>query len=108
MATYEPQKPSFLATSVDLKKLLKATSKEQKTAVDTLVRLCASTDEAVALKAARSLIEFQIQAAKEISDDQLKRLIAEMKVANNPQTLAPVRDNKVEVVFDRLIEVPSG
>lgn len=106
MSTYELEQQSFLTTNLDLKRLLKATTKQQKIAIDTLVKLCASEDHAVALKAARALVEFQIQVAKEINEDQLKRLIAELKVANNPKTLVPEdKKKRVTVDFNNLIEV---
>ncbi len=80
MAEYVPKQESFLATTVDLKRLLSAVSKQQRAAIETLVDLLKSKDETIKLKAASKLLEIQVEVAKVISEDQMKRLIAELKV----------------------------
>jgi GTPase Era involved in 16S rRNA processing len=77
----QPDTPSFLSTSVDLKKLLRAVSKESAKAIDVLVKLLESKDEKTRLTAATKLLEFQVTVADKISQDQMQRLIAQGKVS---------------------------
>lgn len=86
----QPQLPSFLDDRVDLKRLARDIGRNSSKAVDVLVTLLGSTDEKVRLEAAKKLIEFQVAVAKEISADQMQRLIAEIKLVRQPkQKLIP-------------------
>jgi len=87
------QTPSFLADSVDLKataRLLKAASKP---AVDALLACLESSDERIKLSAASKLLEYGVDVAKAVSQDQLQRLVAEIKLKHNP-TNRLIEDNK--------------
>lgn len=75
-----PEIPSFLDDKIDLKKLAREISKATSKAVEVLLTLLDSKDERVRLSAATKLVEFQVQVAKEISHDQMQRLIAEIKL----------------------------
>lgn len=72
--------PSFLDDKLDLKKLARDISKQTSAAVDVLVKLLESKDEKIRLTAATKLVELHIQVQKEISADQMQRLIAEIKL----------------------------
>lgn len=78
--------PSFLDDKVDLKKLAREISKASKEAVDVLVKLLESTDEKVRMQAAIKLLEFDIDIKKAISQDQMQRLIAEIKLNRQSNT----------------------
>jgi hypothetical protein len=75
---------SFLTDSVELKDVAKKLSKASKTAVEILSKCLESKDERVRMQAATKLLEFHVTVAKEISHDQMQRLIAEIKVARAP------------------------
>lgn len=81
----KPDLPSFLDDKVDLKKLARDIAKASSAAVETLIKLLDSKDEKVKLAAASKLVEFQVQVAKEISHDQMQRLIAEIKLVRGTQ-----------------------
>lgn len=80
----KPDIPSFLDDKVNLKKLAQTISTASSKAVAVLLTLLDSKDERVRLQAATKLVEFQIQVAKEISSDQMQRLIAEIKLVRAP------------------------
>lgn len=106
MANYEVKNQSFLADNVDLKRLLSAVKKTQKKTIQTLLTLCSSTDETIRLKAASKLLELQVEVAKEISADQMKRLIAEIKVNPSNTPLVPTEEDKrPRVAFDEIIDM---
>lgn len=92
----QPDLPSFLDDKIDLKKLARDIAKGTSKAVEVLISLLESdkTDEKIKLQAASKLIEFQIQISKEISADQMQRLIAEIKLVRQPK--------------QRLIDAPDG
>lgn len=92
----QPPIPSFLDDKLDLKALAKKITGATGDAVDALVKLLESKDERVRLQAATKLVEFQVQVAKEISADQMQRLIAEIKLVRGPvQKLIPAEgENK--------------
>lgn len=73
--------PSFLTETVDLKRIAKDLGKASSKAVEILLKMLESKDERVQLQAATKLLEFHVSVAKEISSDQLQRLIAEIKIA---------------------------
>lgn len=76
----QPEEHSFLTKTVDLKRVAKELTKASSTAVEVLLKLLESKDERVRMQAATKLLEFQITVAKEISHDQMQRLIAEIKL----------------------------
>ena len=87
--------PSFLDDKLDLKKVARDISKASSKAVEVLLKLLESKDEKVRLTAATKLVEFQVQIAKEVSNDQLQRLIAEIKLvrgAGRKTSLVPLQD----------------
>lgn len=97
----QPDLPSFLDDKIDLKKLAREISKATSTAVDVLMKLLDSKDERVRLEAAKKLVEFQVQIAKEISADQMQRLIAEIKLVRAPtQKLVPADEGKKRPLVD--------
>lgn len=75
--------PSFLEDKIDLRRLVREISRASGPAVDALVKLLESPDDRVRLQAATKLVEFQVQVAKEISSDQMQRLIAEIKLVRD-------------------------
>lgn len=76
--------PSFLDDKIDLKKLARDISKATSKAVEVLIGLLESKDDKVKLAAASKLVEMQVAVAKEISHDQMQRLIAEIKLVRGP------------------------
>lgn len=97
----QPELPSFLDDKIDLKKLAREISKATSTAVEVLLKLLESKDERVRLQAATKLVEFQVQVAKEISADQMQRLIAEIKLVRAPQQkLVPVDGKPARPMVD--------
>lgn len=72
--------PSFLNDGIDLKTALAHLTKQQKVAVDTLVKLLKDDDPKIKLGAATKLMEFSIEVAKIINTDSLQRMIAEIKI----------------------------
>jgi hypothetical protein len=100
--------PSFVRDSIDLKALHSQLKKVSKQAIDVLVALLESKDEKNRLQAAKMLLEFQITVAKELSADQMQRLIAEIKIAKNSQgqlTDEQSRANMPLVDFTNIREV---
>lgn len=96
---------SFLSGGVDLKRLLREVAKQTRPAVEALVQLLGSKDEKVKLMAAKALLELNINVATAISDDQLKRLIAETKIGNGPKRLVDANSNIPLVDFTTIREV---
>lgn len=96
----KPDLPSFLDEKIDLKKLARDISKATSKGVEVLVSLLDSKDERVRLAAATKLVEFQVQIAKEISSDQLQRLIAEIKMVRQPQQKLVPLDGPQRPVVD--------
>jgi hypothetical protein len=106
--------PSFLDDKLDLKKVARDISKASSKAVEVLLKLLESKDEKVRLTAATKLVEFQVQIAKEVSNDQLQRLVAEIKLvrgAGRTKNLVPLQDggkreNTTPVIdFSRVLEI---
>lgn len=88
MATNEvlvAEAPSFLLDGIDLKALHSALKRTSKAAIDVLIACLESQEEKTRLQAAKMLLDFQVTVAKELSADQMGRLIAEIKLARNPQ-----------------------
>ena len=81
------QELSFLDQSVELKTVARKLTQASSKAVEVLLKCLESKDERVQLQAATKLLEFHVTVAKEISHDQLQRLIAEIKLAKNPAKL---------------------
>lgn len=80
------ENPSFLKEEIQLKKLAKELSKATSQAIEILLKCLESNDERVRFQAATKLLEFQINVAKEISHDQIQRLIAEIKLNRQSNT----------------------
>jgi hypothetical protein len=97
----QEEAPSFLTNSVDLKKLHTDIKRHSKAAIDALVSMLDSTDPKIKLTAATKLLEFQVSVAKELSSDQMQRLIAEVKLVKSPKSnLVPVEDQKARPLVD--------
>ena len=79
-AVVQEKNPTFLDDEVQLKKLAKQLATASKEAIDVLLELLKSKDERVRMQAAMKLIEFDIDVKKAISQDQIQRLIAEIKL----------------------------
>jgi HEAT repeat protein len=93
---------SFLDDKIDLKKLSKDLSKASKEAVEVLLKLLESKDERVRMTAATKLLEFDIDVKKIVSQDQMQRLIAELKLnrAANVKTIGVDEDEKQRPLVD--------
>jgi hypothetical protein len=74
------QNPSFLDDKIDLTKLSKKLSKISDEVIDTLIALLQSKDERTRMTVAIKLLELDIDVKKVISQDQMQRLIAEIKL----------------------------
>lgn len=85
-AVVQERNQSFLDDEIKLKKLDRELSKASKEAIDVLVSLLSSTDERVRMTAATKLIEYDIDVKKAISQDQMQRLIAEIKLNSGATT----------------------
>lgn len=93
---------SFLTETIDLKKLAKKLTTNVNSAVDVLVGFLESKDDRLKMQAATKLLEFHVSVAKEISADQMQRLIAEIKVAKGSKTqkLIDAENGKTKPVVD--------
>lgn len=77
----------------DLNATLKKLTKESDGAVETLVALMASEDEKIRLGAASKIIDLQRQIANDINQDELQRLIANVKFGGPKQLEVDEDDN---------------
>ncbi len=81
--------PSFLKDKHELAKLFKSLDKASQAAVKLLTETLESTDKDVTLKmkleCAERLLDFYMRTAKQISDDDMARLIAEVKLGGSKQ-----------------------
>lgn len=80
--TVSEQTASFTTTALDLKDLLKNLAKHGKKAAQKLADGLESKDEKIAQTAAIKLLELQVEVAKQINNDQLNRLVAQVKLGN--------------------------
>ena len=85
---------SFLDDKLKLDKLLRELSKASKKAVDALESALSSPDEKIRVAAADKLLAFYVATAKEVNNDQIQRLIAELKLNGGRGK--------------RLVELPNG
>lgn len=79
-AVMQEQNTSFIQDEIQLKKLAKELSRTNKQTIDTLIRLLDSKDEKISSTVAIKLLELNIDIQKAISQDQMQRLIAEIKL----------------------------
>ena len=80
IVTLEVQPKGFERRNVGITALERALKKHSKTAVSAIVQVMLSTkDEALKVKCAEIIAKLHMQVSKEISDDQFKRLIADVK-----------------------------
>lgn len=70
--------------------LLKSLKTASKAAIEVLEKALESPDEKVRVSAAEKLLQFYMQTAKEINNDQVQRLIAELKLHPNRKPMTPV------------------
>lgn len=85
---------SFLDDKLKLDKLLRSLDKASKAAVAALESALTSTDEKIRVAAADKLLAFYVATAKEVNNDQIQRLIAELKLNGGRGK--------------RLVELPNG
>lgn len=85
---------SFLDDKLKLDKLLRELGKASKKAVDALESALSSQDEKIRVAAADKLLAFYVATAKEVNNDQIQRLIAELKLNGGRGK--------------RLVELPNG
>lgn len=71
---------SFLDDKLKLDKLLRSLGTASKAAITALEDALKSQDEKVRVAAADKLLAFYIATAKEVNNDQIQRLIAEIKL----------------------------
>jgi hypothetical protein len=71
---------SFLTDKLKLDKLLRSLATASKKAVEALETALNSQDEKVRVAAADKLLAFYVSTAKEVNNDQIQRLIAELKL----------------------------
>lgn len=102
----QPEVQSFLTTGIDLKRLLRDVSKQSRNAVEALAKLLTSQDEKIKLAAAKALLELNVNVAAAINDDNLKRLIAEVKLnPSGTRRLVAADDNTPLVDFSTIRSV---
>jgi hypothetical protein len=100
--TYAVQ-DQFADGEVDLKKLYRLIGKEQKTAIETLVGLCASNDENIKMKAAKALLDLSVELGTKINAEQLQRLVASHRLGVGQQRLTEISGPTYD--FDTIQEV---
>lgn len=89
----QEENPSFLQSEIQLKTLLRQITGASKQAIKVLLECLKSNDEKVRLQAATKILEYQVQVADKVNQDQLQRLIAEIKFNRGPQgKLVPLED----------------
>jgi hypothetical protein len=101
-ALLEEQSKSFLHSDLEmkeLKKVLKELGKQAKPAIEQLAKLMLSEDESISFKATSKLLEMQVELSKVISNDQLQRLIAEIKLNNQNRQLAQLGSDEGKSLF---------
>jgi plasmid stability protein len=86
------KKHSFLDDEVQLKKLSRELSKASKDAIDVLVEMLQSEDKRMKMQAAIKLLELDVEVKKTISQDQLQRLIAEVKLSGTGSKTLEIED----------------
>jgi hypothetical protein len=78
---------SFLRNKGELSALLKSLSRVSEEAVAILVAAMSATegvDQKTRIACAEKLIDFQISCAKQVNDDNMQRMIAEIKLNKQP------------------------
>ena len=74
------KKLTFLDEEILLKKLSKEFSKSSKDAIEVLVKMLSSPDDKMRMQAAIRLLEFDVDIKRAISQEQMQRMIAEIKI----------------------------
>lgn len=85
-AVVHEQNQSFLFETLQLKALAKLVARTNKKSVDALEKLLESKDEKIVMQAAIKLLELDIDIKKAMSQDQIQRLIAEIKLNRGLKT----------------------
>jgi HEAT repeat protein len=95
-AVVQEQNNSFLTDEVQLKALAKALSKLNKETINVLEDLLKSKDERVRMQVAFKLLDLEVDVKKVISQDQMQRLIAEIKLnqASTTKQLTAEQEDK--------------
>lgn len=95
------KKNTFLDTEIDLKRLSRELSKASKDAVEVLVKMLESKDVRLQMQAAIKLLEFDIDVKKAIAQDQIQRVIAEIKLSGGgSKTLELADGDKKKPIVD--------
>lgn len=84
----------------DLAKLLRTMTKETDDVVKVLVELMKSQDEKIRLQAATKFLEIMSSVSKDISDDSIKRLLAEVKYGDNRNLVEDDEDDDGHASID--------
>jgi HEAT repeat protein len=95
-AVVKEQTTSFLSDELQLKALAKALSKLNKETINVLEDLLKSKDERVRMQVAFKLLDLEVDVKKVISQDQMQRLIAEIKLnqASTTKQLTAEQEDK--------------
>jgi hypothetical protein len=100
---------SFLKGKHELARLLKSLDKASQAAVDLLIRTMEnSEDEKLRAACAKDLLTFYAAVSKQISDDDMARLVAEVKLGGGrgrTLKLTPGEPEKPALNFDEIREV---
>lgn len=84
LSTKEIELPSFIKKQHELSPLLKKLIKESEAALAILVAgIKQEEDKKLSFDCAVKLIEFQLKTAKQVNDDTVQRLIAEIRLKPN-------------------------
>lgn len=92
----------FLSRTLEesLKGVFRDTKRVSKDAIDALVGLLTSTDQKIKLAAAKALLEIHVEVASKISDDNLRRLIAQSRENPNKKLLGNEEDEDSRPLVD--------
>lgn len=90
--------------SHDLAKLLREMNKESKPVLDVLLTLMKSEDEKIKLEAVKTFLNTYKDVAREINEDQLRRLLANAKFGG-PKELEFDEDDTPQVNFNDIQDV---
>lgn len=87
------KKRTFLDEEIQLKALSRELGKASKDAVAVLVEMLKSQDVRIKMQAAVKLLEFDIDVKKSVSNDQIQRVIAEIKMNGSGSKTLELEDD---------------
>lgn len=94
-------KPIFTKTH-ELKPILTKLKKVSKKAIEVLEKALTSDDEKIRVAAAEKLLKFYVDTSKEVNQDEMNRLILEIKTSGLIGQGSTVEDNTPVLDFDNL------